>query len=260
MEGLSEGDHLIFPATCKYEDVEYICILDPIDGTRGIMYDKRSAFMLAAVAEAENGDAMLSDIQVACMTELPTTKQWRADQISAIRGKGKDGVRAYAMDVRGDFNKTVYPLNPSQAIDFENGFVSFARFFPEGKSELARMEELFMARIYGDRAVPMIFDDQYISSGGQIYELIMGHDRMIVDVRGYVLPKLGYPEALCCHPYDLCTVLIAEELGCYITDALGQPLDCPLDITSSVSWVGYANEAIYEKCSHVLKEIVLKYS
>ena len=41
-----------------------------------------------------------------------------------------------------------------------------------------------------------LFDDQYISTGGQLYELMMGHDRMIADVRsltpslsGLILPS-----------------------------------------------------------------------
>ena len=47
--------------------------------------------------------------------------------------------------------------------------------------------------------------------------------------------------ALCCHPYDLCTELIARELGVSVTDAQGVPLDAPLDVTSDVGWIGYAN-------------------
>ena len=58
-------------------------IVDTIDGTRGLMYDKRSAWSLAAAAP--HGGS-LRDIVVAAMTELPTLKQGMADQVSAVRG------------------------------------------------------------------------------------------------------------------------------------------------------------------------------
>ena len=50
--------------------------------------------------------------------------------------------------------------------------------------------------------------------------------------------------ALCCHPYDLCTELIARELGVLVTDEQGRPLAAPLDVTSDVGWMGYANAAL----------------
>ena len=50
--------------------------------------------------------------------------------------------------------------------------------------------------------------------------------------------------ALCCHPYDLCTELIARELGILVTDEHGLPLHAPLDVTSDVGWIGYANRSL----------------
>jgi len=29
---------------------------------------------------------------------------------------------------------------------------------------------------------PQVFDDEYIASGGQLYELMVGHDRFLADV------------------------------------------------------------------------------
>ena len=57
------------------------------------------------------------------------------------------------------------------------------------------------------------FEDQYASTGGELYELIAGHDRFIADLRPLV-KSASLPPPLCCHPYDLCTALIAvEDLG-----------------------------------------------
>jgi hypothetical protein len=88
------------------------------------------------------------------------------------------------------------------------------------------------------------FEDQYISTGGQLYELIAGHDRFVADIRPLLERKRAGGAALCCHPYDLCTELIARELGVRVTDERGAALGAPLDTASDVSWVGYANDAL----------------
>jgi hypothetical protein len=71
-----------------------------------------------------------------------------------------------------------------------------------------------------------------------------GHDRFIADLRPLFERARPGGTALCCHPYDLCTELIARELGVVVTGADGRPLAVPLDLTSDVSWVGYANTSI----------------
>ena len=68
------------------------------------------------------------------------------------------------------------------------------------------------------------FEDQYISSGGQLYELMAGHDRFVADLRPLFERRRPGGAALCCHPYDLCTELIARELGVLVTDEQGRPL------------------------------------
>ena len=96
MEGVEEP--LCFPRGTPRLDTKWKCLLDPIDGTRGIMYDKRSAWALSGIAPQRGDATRLSDIVVASMTELPTRKQWRADQVSAMRG---GGLVASAVNVHG---------------------------------------------------------------------------------------------------------------------------------------------------------------
>jgi hypothetical protein len=71
-----------------------------------------------------------------------------------------------------------------------------------------------------------------------------GHDRFVADIRPLVERSRAGGAALCCHPYDLCTELIARELGVCVTDERGATLEAPLDTTSDVSWIGYANETL----------------
>ena len=250
MEGLEEKRCAVtFPRGTPVARTRFKCILDPIDGTRGLMYDKRPAWSLAALAPQRGAATNLNDIVVAVMTELPVTKQGLADQLSVVRG-GR--VAVGRMDLRTG-RRTKFAPRPSQARDLAGGFASFAKFFPPGKAWLAgREQELF--RRLGDGAE--IFDDQYLSSGGQVYELLMGHDRFIADLRPLAFAKLRLRPALACHPYDICTALIAQELGCQITAPDGKPLRAPLDTTTPVAWTGYANPALARRIRPKLRALL----
>jgi fructose-1,6-bisphosphatase/inositol monophosphatase family enzyme len=237
VEVVSEGLHE--PLTLG--DPRWTVIVDTIDGTRGLMYDKRSAWSLAAVAPRGGS---LADIGAAVMTELPTTKQTLTDQFSTVRGSGVvDGRR---LDLRSREVQAI-AARPSSATDLEHGFAQIAKFFPPGKPELASIE----AELFGRLGATVVFDDEYICSGGQIHELLAGKDRFVADLR-----PLVDPAALACHPYDLCTVLLLEEAGGVVTDPWGEPLDCPLDTTTPVAWVGYANPSLAGRIGPVLAEIL----
>ena len=215
-------------------------IVDTIDGTRGLMYDKRSAWSLAAAAP--HGGS-LDDVVAAAMTELPTIKQWGSDQLSATRG---GGITSDRTDVRTG-QRTPLDVRPSTATDLEHGFACVSKFFPPGKARLAEIE----AQLFGRLGARVVFDDEYISSGGQLHELATGRDRFVADLR-----PLVDPGALACHPYDLCTALVLVEAGGVVTDPSGEPLDAPLDTTTAVAWVGYANPALAARIGPVLRDLV----
>ena len=253
MEGL-EGAATTFPPGTPVGRTRFKCIIDPIDGTRNIMHDKRSAWILAALAPQRGARNNLQDIIVAAMTEIPTTKQWRSDQLSAVRGRG---VRADAVDVFSG-HRTALKVAPSRAQNCRGGFAAISRFFPEGKALLAQLEEALWDELYGlgQQAGPLVFDDQYICTGGQIYELVVGHDRFLADLRPQVFKKLRLKSALVCHPYDICTALIAEEAGCVIEAPLGGKLVQPLDTTGAVAWAGYANPGLARHIRPVLQRLI----
>jgi hypothetical protein len=108
----------------------------------------------------------------------------------------------------------------------------------------------------------VIFEDQYISTGGQLYEMLMGHDRFIADIRNILYKKLakeGKKPGHVCHPYDICTKMIASEAGIIITDVYGTRLDAPLDVLSPVDWIGYANANIRAEVEPILQHLLKKY-
>ncbi len=255
MEGIEAENAVTFPRGTPVEKTAWKCILDPIDGTRCIMYDKRSAWSLGAIAPQRGSRTGLADIVVAAMTELPTTKQIRSDQFSAWRG-GK--LMAIAKNTETGAVKKLQPA-PSRARGFGHGFSSFVRFFPEGRTLVSQIEETVWEALRDGAALP-IFDDQYLSTGGQIHELLTGRDRVVVDIRPLVLARLGKAGAsLSCHPYDLCTALLLEVAGGLVESPLGGPVRAPLDTTSPVAWVGYANPHLAKRFRPVLRKALRRH-
>ena len=259
-EGISEKGNIVLPKGTREEDTEFIIIIDPIDGTREIMYQKRSAWVLTGIAPNKGKNTNLQDIEFAVQTEIPTVKQYLSDTVYAFKGSGIEARRYNRL------NNEYHPINlkHSSAHSINHGFAMIARFFNGARDILAQIDEEIIRNIVGnaqsDKAA--CFEDQYLSTGGQIYELISGHDRFVADLRPLLSDILAERNAalgLCCHPYDLCTELIAREAGVIITDEKGKPLKSLLNVTDNVTWIGYANEDIKKLVNPHLKDALKKY-
>ncbi len=100
--------------------------------------------------------------------------------------------------------------------------------FPRGGGALlAQLEEGLggrSLRFWEATLPPLVFDDQYISTGGQIYELLVGHDRIPGDPRPQAFRKLGLASPLVCHPYDISYGVAASRGGRGGGDAEGTQL------------------------------------
>jgi hypothetical protein len=259
-EGVNDEQPLAFPSGTPIDECHARLIVDPIDGTRPIMYNKRSAWWLAGLAPNRGDKTSLQDIDVAVQVEIPTTRAALADTLWAIRGRGASGETTNL--ITGE--RTSFRPRPSGAATIREGFASVFHPFPGGKEIFAAIEEDLAREIIGglEASKTAMFDDQYLATGGQLYELMTGRDRMLLDARGLLYERFkreGKPVGHACHPYDLCSVLIAEEAGVIVTDARGRQLDAPLDTTTDVSWIGYANEAIRREVEPVLLRLLSKY-
>jgi len=256
-EGIGEsGKGVVLPQGYPPEEAAYRLMMDPIDGTRGIMYDKRSAFFLAGVAPNHPSNS-LRDIEAAVMVELPTSRHAVYDMLWAIKGQGAHRQTCHIESGRNWENV----LQPSKSADLYGGFAQISRFFPPGREILAAVEEEMIRLLFPDapEGKAIVFEDQYISSGGQLYELMVGHDRFTADIRTVLFELLrskGHKTGHVCHPYDLCTILIAEEAGVIITDIYGEPLDAPFNTSTSVDWVGYANQTLRGQIEPVLQQVL----
>jgi fructose-1,6-bisphosphatase/inositol monophosphatase family enzyme len=252
-EGLGESGEQILPFGAT---PEIVVIVDPIDGTRGFMYQKRPAWILTGVAPFRADDTRLSHIEIAVQTEIPLLKQHLSDSLW-MAGDGRAGGERLN---RLSGERQPLSTRPSRAATIEQGFGNLSRFFPGPRAILAEIDDRLTERVLG--AMPpgraLSFEDQYISSGGQLYELMMGHDRWCADLRPLVWAKQG-ARGLCCHPYDLATAGIATASGVIVTGARGEPLDAPLDTESDVAWIGYANDAIRRQVEPALQALLAEY-
>jgi len=255
-EGLNEDSFTTFPVGTDVADTRYKLLMDPIDGTREIMLDKRSAWILAGVARQKGESTSLSDVEVAMMAELPPRKQRLADQVSGFRGCGREGLICERRNLDSGEVELFKP-RPSGARDVKHGVAALVKFFPEGKVWMSSFEEELWDRLVGlgKYDSPVVFDDQYISSGGQLYEMLVGHFRFYGDIRPEALDLIGYSSSLVCHPYDVVVSLLLEEAGCVFEAPMGGMVDVPLDTVSPVSWVAYANQELATRIGPVFREL-----
>jgi fructose-1,6-bisphosphatase/inositol monophosphatase family enzyme len=253
-EGLPEGK-VVLPRGALEVDAVFRVIVDPIDGTRGLMYQKRSGWVLTGVARNRGEETSLSDIEVAMQTEIPLVKQHLSDVAWAVRGEGAHAERFNRLT--GE--RAPLHLRPSQTPTIAHGYAQVARFFPGAREELAAIDEEIVFGALGPvrPGKAHCFEDQYTSSGGQLYELACGHDRFTADLRPLMeksMRERGLALGICCHPYDLCTELIAREAGVIVTDVRGEPLRARLAVEPDVGWVGYANAEVRAQIEPLLRE------
>jgi fructose-1,6-bisphosphatase/inositol monophosphatase family enzyme len=254
-EGLGESGKRRFGR--EHVESRFRVLLDPIDGTRNLMYDKRSAWFIAAVAEDRGNNTCLKDAFAAVLVELPASKQAWFDAFTATRGFPARGLR---MPVVGEGRLPApLPLRPSLASNLVNGFGQVSNFFPGTKVLAAELMERIAESTVGSVKCgqALIFDDQYISTGGQMVELMVGHDRFCCDLRPLfyrILELQGGKSVrgLECHPYDIAGLLVAQNAGVIITDGWAGPLNCPFDVHTGVHWCGYANRALQEAIQPVI--------
>src|SRR5262249_19188807 len=136
-EGVNDEQPLAFPEGTPIDECQARLIIDPIDGTRPIMYNKRSAWWLAGFGPNKGDQTTLGDIDVAVQVEIPTTRALLADSLWAIRGRGASGETTDLVTRE----KRPFQPRPSRATTISGGFASIFHPFPGGKEIFAAIEE-----------------------------------------------------------------------------------------------------------------------
>ncbi len=262
-EGLGRDGRMRFGP----EDVptRWAVLIDPIDGTRNVMYDKRSAWFIAAAAPVVDGrEPMLSDAVASVMVELPASKAGWADTLTATA----DGpARAWRRHLVHD-ERLGIEVAPSGATTLHHGWAQVSNFFPGTKVLASQLMERIVTETLG--APPpgeaLVFDDQYMTTAGQMAELILGHDRFCCDLRPLFYQSLEARQGggsgrrgLECHPYDLAGMLVAQRAGVVLTDGFGRSLDAPMRVDAPVHWCGYANETLRRRIEPVISAFLAEH-
>jgi len=217
-------------------------VADPVDGTRCLMADMRSAWTVLAWAPPGPDAPHQSDVQAGLLGELPESRSSQARVFTARRGSGcsmalvelESGQALSSNELRVDDDGRV-----------DRGFFPFFSYDPAQRLELAHIQARFFERLRVQEGAHLrdCFDDQYISNGGQLALLSLGTYRMIADLRAH-LSASSCAAAPTSKPYDVSGALVcAEAAGCVVRGPRGEELDFPLDAQTPVAWVGYANEA-----------------
>jgi hypothetical protein len=174
------------------------------------------------------------------VSEIPGTLAARYRRLSTDRGRCRFELRSLA---RAEL-VAERELRTDADARADHGYFCFFRYEPAQRPALARLEADFFARLVThERAdARSFYDDQYISSAGQLVLLALGRYRLVIDAREFVRRRLGAP-GVTSKPYDLAgAVVCARAAGVVVTAADGGSLDFPIDATTPVGYAGYANE------------------
>lgn len=216
--------------------------LDPIDGTRNLMCDLRSAWTVVSFAPPGSTAPRLSDVSLGIVSEIPDTRGGRYRQLAAERGR-PCGFEERALGDDALVRARTLAAGDDARVD--HGYFPIFRYSPDQRPALARIEADFTERlrIHEGANLRHFFDDQYISNAGQLFLLAIGTYRMIADVRGWLAARMALT-TVNSHPYDVAGALVcARAAGCVVEGPLGGELDFELDVVTPVSFVGFANTA-----------------
>lgn len=227
-------------------------VVDPVDGTRNLMFDLRSAWAGIGIAPAGPAPPRLRDLTLGLVQELPTSRAGLALQLFGHLGPGTATCeqRLFALSDTGlgeELDRK--PLVADTDARVDRGFFPFFRYHPAGRVALAQLEQAFFERLQRHEGAQLrdVYDDQYISNTGQLVLLTQGKYRMIADLRATMAARASDP-SVSAKPYDVAgAVVCARAAGAVVDGAEGQPLDTPLDASTPVAFVGYTNQATAER-------------
>lgn len=216
--------------------------LDPIDGTRNLMCDLRSAWTVVSFAPPGSGAPRLRDVSFGLVSEIPDTRGARYRCLAALAGRACEFEERELESAALVRSRT---LEAGSDARVDHGYFPIFRYAPDQRPALALIEAEFTERLRVHEGANLrhVFDDQYISNAGQLFLLAIGTYRMIADVRGWLAERLG-TATVTSHPYDVAGAIVcARAAGCVVEGPLGTELDFELDVVTPVNFVGFANQA-----------------
>jgi hypothetical protein len=220
--------------------------VDPIDGTRNLMTDLRSAWSVIALATPGAGTPRMSDVVLGLLTEIPDSRAATYRRLVGVRG---GACRFEERRVDDDTLVRATPLHTDHEARVDHGYFPFFKYMADQRPLIASTEAAFFKRLeeHEGADVRNCYDDQYISNGGQLALLSLATYRMIADLRAFLAERRGRP-TITTKPYDVAGAIVcARAAGAIVETPLGEELDFPIDVETPVSWVGWANRETRER-------------
>ncbi|MCP3919180.1 MAG: hypothetical protein GY711_26870 [bacterium] len=215
--------------------------VDPVDGTRGLMNDLRAAWTVVSFCGPGPEVPRLADVTLGLVAEIPDSRAAHYRTLTGLRG---GGCTVRVRNLGDDLVLSEGALFADTDDRVDDGFFPFFAFHPDIRAETAALAARFFRRVEEeeDGDTSRCFDDQFISSGGQLVLTALGTYRMVVEARHLIATRRGRATQTC-KPYDMAgAALCAREAGCVVTALDGRPLDFPLDTETPVTFVAFANE------------------
>lgn len=221
-------------------------VVDPIDGTRNLMTDLRSAWTVLGMAGPGASEPRMSDIALGIVCEIPDSRAARGRVLSAVRG----GACSFEEEpLVGAARGTRRELCTGADARVDHGYFPFFKYQADMRPAISAIEARFFERLAAHEGADVrnCYDDQYISNGGHLALLSLGTYRMIADLRAHLAERRGRP-TMTTKPYDIAGALVcARAAGCVITAVDGGELDFPIDVSTPISFVGWVNSATRER-------------
>ena len=230
-------------------------VVDPIDGTRHLLFELRSAWTVIGVAGPGSEAPHQGQIEFGLVTEIPTRLAGWARELEAVHGQGCE---LREVPLLGQDPGEPRVLKPVDDARVDHGYFPFFAYHPEVRAASHAVAQRFFQRLrrFENAEIEHCYDDQYIASGGQLALLALGHYTMVADLR----PRLLGPEGRgtqCAKPYDLSgAVLCATEAGCRVCGLDGRPLEMPLDTQTPVGFLAFAGPRTRERLMPHLAEVL----
>ena len=187
------------------------------------MYQKRSAWILTGVAPERGEATSLADIELAVQTEIPLLKQHLCDSAWALRGRGRPRRTMEPPDGRG---RPTLP-RPVPRDEHRSRFRHRRALLPRpsrGSGGHRRRDRLRRPRLSAAGQGALLRGPVHLHAGTALRA--SGRPRPLR--RRPAAPRRARSRrprpvlGLCCHPYDVCTELIAREAGVIVTDPWGR--------------------------------------
>ena len=136
-KGCLAGEVVVPEGTPDGATSRWTIIVDPIDGTRGLMYQKRPAWILTGVAP-DRGPSTLADIELAVQTEIPLDQA--APVGRALGGRGQGAAAPASIGSTGEQSRRSI-CGRRRATTIAHGFAHDLAVLPGRRAELAAIDD-----------------------------------------------------------------------------------------------------------------------